>query len=91
MGIKESASAVNSTLVEVLKQYSSTYPDGTIAPLGQGNINDTFLVTALTGKFVLQRISAAVFIEPLHVINNFCKTQTFSVTVSLFYLCARLA
>ncbi len=73
MGIKESASAVNSTLVEVLKQYSSTYPDGTIAPLGQGNINDTFLVTALTGKFVLQRISAAVFIEPLHVINNFCK------------------
>lgn len=73
MGIRESASAVNSSLVEVLKQFSSTYPDCTIVPLGQGNINETFLVTASTGKFVLQRISAAVFAEPLHVIKNFCK------------------
>jgi len=69
----ESASPMNGIFVEVLEQFSSTYPDCTIAPIGQGNINDTFLVTASTGKFVLQRISAAVFTEPLHVITNFCK------------------
>ncbi|MCK5517533.1 MAG: aminoglycoside phosphotransferase family protein [Desulfobulbaceae bacterium] len=73
MEIRKSASAVDITLVDVLKQYSSTYPDATVAPLGQGNINDTFLVTASAGKFVLQRISGAVFTEPLCVITNFSK------------------
>ncbi len=64
---------INGVPTEVLEQFGSTYPDCTIVPIGQGNINDTFLVAASTGKFVLQRISAAVFIEPLHVIINFCK------------------
>jgi hypothetical protein len=61
------------TLVEVLEQFSSSYPHCTIAPIGEGNINDTFLVTAPAGKFILQRISAAVFTEPLHVVTNFHK------------------
>ena len=63
----------NGTFEEVLDQFRSTYPDCTIAPIGHGNINDTFLVMASAGKFILQRISAAVFPEPLHVITNFCK------------------
>ena len=57
----------NGTFEEVLDQFSSTYPNCTVARIGHGNINDTFLVTALAGKFILQRISAAVFPEPLHV------------------------
>lgn len=73
MGIRETASTVSRKYVEVLEQFSSNHLDCTIVPIGQGNINDTFLVTASTGKFVLQRISAAVFTEPLHVITNFCK------------------
>ncbi len=64
---------MNRTLVEVLEQFSSSYPHCTVVPVGEGNINDTFLVTAPTGKFILQRISAAVFAEPLHVITNFHK------------------
>ncbi len=64
---------MNEILTEVLEQFNSTYPDCTTAPIGQGNINDTFLVSAPTGKFILQRISAAVFTEPLRVITNFRK------------------
>jgi len=41
--------------------------------LGEGNINDTFLVTSATGCFVLQRINARVFPEPRRVIENFAR------------------
>lgn len=41
--------------------------------LGEGNINDTFLVRSATGCFVLQRINARVFPEPLRVVENFAR------------------
>ncbi len=33
----------------------------TIAPVGQGNINDSFFVTTAAGEFVLQRLNQSVF------------------------------
>jgi len=42
-----------------------------VLPLGQGNINDTFLVESKDSPFVLQKISSAVFPEPLRVVQNF--------------------
>lgn len=51
-------------------------PDGwtcPIRPLGHGNINHTYLVSATTGPFVLQRINRRVFSEPLRVIDNFAR------------------
>ena len=63
--------------MEVLEQFSSTYPGCAAVPIGEGNINDTFLVTSSSGKFILQRISAVVFKEPLHVITNFRKISEY--------------
>lgn len=42
-----------------------------LAPLGCGNINDTFLVQSAASAFVLQRINRRVFPQPLRVIDNF--------------------
>lgn len=42
-----------------------------VAPLGKGNINDTFLVSTPNRKVVLQRINAAVFSKPVAVAANF--------------------
>lgn len=44
-----------------------------IAPLGQGLINDTFLVSTPTDCFVLQRINRQVFPEPEHIMANLCQ------------------
>ena len=41
-----------------------------ITPLGNGLINDTFLVTAAVSPFVLQRINAKVFPEPKLITEN---------------------
>lgn len=50
--------------------------------IGQGNINDTFLVRNERGSFILQRINCAVFPNPASVAENsalvsahICKTQ----------------
>ncbi len=39
----------------------------TAEPLGEGHINDTWLVVSPAGRFVLQRLSAAVFPHPAEV------------------------
>lgn len=44
-----------------------------VMSLGDGNINDTFLVRGGATSFVLQRINSRVFPEPLRVIHNFEK------------------
>lgn len=44
-----------------------------VAPLGFGNINDTYLVRSNSHSFVLQRINGNVFPKPLRVIENFQK------------------
>lgn len=43
----------------------------TIRPLGQGNINTTYLVETHPEPFVLQRLSGDVFPDPAAVIKNF--------------------
>jgi Ser/Thr protein kinase RdoA (MazF antagonist) len=59
----------------VVEQVASrfTLPDVKFAakPLGQGLINDTFLIQADERSFVLQRINSAVFKDPEKVQNNF--------------------
>jgi len=41
-----------------------------VEPLGNGNVNDTFLVRSRAGCSVMQRINSAVFQEPQRVIEN---------------------
>jgi Ser/Thr protein kinase RdoA (MazF antagonist) len=41
-----------------------------LSPLGTGHINDTYLVNAPAGNFVLQRINQAVFVDPGRVMVN---------------------
>ena len=49
-----------------------TLPPGaiTVQPLRGGHINDTLLVTAGPGRYVLQRLNTAVFRDPLAVCHN---------------------
>lgn len=58
-------------LNEALQQFCGGYPHCTVTPVSSGNINDTYLVKAANEKFILQRISATVFPDPLRVIANF--------------------
>ncbi|MCE9680331.1 aminoglycoside phosphotransferase family protein [Shewanella sp. AS1] len=44
--------------------------DAKVAPLGNGHINDTFLVRWQSGEMVLQRINTQVFTLPQAVVNN---------------------
>ena len=55
---------------EVLQCYFLTPDDVQVSTLGQGNINDTFLVTVATKSMVLQRINQRVFPAPQLLINN---------------------
>ncbi|BBL73365.1 phosphotransferase enzyme family protein [Methylomagnum ishizawai] len=45
-------------------------PIATVEPLGRGLINATFLVTTATRRFVLQRINARVFPDPVAIMAN---------------------
>jgi hypothetical protein len=68
-----STGAGSETLEEVLQQFCPVPGDAVAAPVGNGNINETYLVTGSADKFILQRLSGSVFPEPLHVITNFQK------------------
>ncbi|MGR9085548.1 MAG: phosphotransferase enzyme family protein [Gammaproteobacteria bacterium] len=52
----------------VASQFADSVID--LAPLGNGLINDTFLVEAGTFRFVLQRINREVFPEPERIMAN---------------------
>ena len=41
-----------------------------VEPLGNGNVNDTYLVHAVDGPTVLQRINTQVFTQPQLVMQN---------------------
>lgn len=41
-----------------------------IQALGNGNVNDTYLVETSTGTFVLQRLNTSVFAKPEQVMGN---------------------
>lgn len=60
-----------STLRNVLSQFTEAADSHVITPLGEGNINDTFLAKADSGGIVLQCINPAVFPEPERVVRNF--------------------
>ena len=72
-----------SSLSQIAQQFADGNPVISVRPLGNGNINSTFLVTLAepppmsvapaskaTQKFVLQRINAQVFRQPELVIRN---------------------
>lgn len=56
------------TLFFIALQYAKAVTE--IAPLGNGLINDTFLVTTASSHFVLQRINRKVFPEPDQIMVN---------------------
>ena len=56
------------TLRFIARQFAKTITN--ISPLGNGLINDTFLVTTETSHFVLQRINPNVFPEPKQIMDN---------------------
>lgn len=46
-----------------------------ISSLGEGNINETYLVSYGPERIVLQRISSAVFVTPIRVVENAIKVS----------------
>ena len=70
---------------KTLKAFSNFNTDVTVvgcAPYGNGHINDTFLVTGDTKRYILQAINSNVFKKPEEVMHNislvtsFLKSQT---------------
>jgi Ser/Thr protein kinase RdoA (MazF antagonist) len=62
-----------------------------VAPLGDGLINRTYLVSAQTGQFVLQKINCHVFPAPWTLINNsarICDYLNQQVTAGQYQLSA---
>ncbi len=56
---------------EVLRQFCPHAPGAvSISVLGQGNINDTWLVRSADGAFVLQRLNSQVFPHPHWIMAN---------------------
>jgi hypothetical protein len=66
-----------SSLGNVLAAYCPEPSRWEVAPLGAGNINDTYLVQSRESAFVLQKINCGVFFDPLRVIDNFEKINTY--------------
>lgn len=61
---------MNATLAHVAGQFVAGQALQAITPLGNGLINDTFLVKAAADSFVLQRINPHVFPDPQQVMHN---------------------
>lgn len=61
--------AMTGTVDHAARQAVSAWLSGAVklSPLGEGHINDTWLVESSRGRFVLQRLSAAVFPQPREV------------------------
>lgn len=57
--------------ISVLEAYCSEPSGWTVTQLGDGNINDTYLVKSGDRAFVLQRINGTVFPYPQRIIRNF--------------------
>lgn len=63
-------------LVNIAAQFANHKKIVQVQPFGNGNINDTFLVTVDepgTEKFILQRINTQVFRHPQLVMRNMCR------------------
>ncbi|MGR8980945.1 MAG: phosphotransferase enzyme family protein [Gammaproteobacteria bacterium] len=57
-------------LKEIAQQFAGCVNDIEIKPLGNGLINDTYLVSTETTSFILQRINRRVFPEPRAIMEN---------------------
>jgi Ser/Thr protein kinase RdoA (MazF antagonist) len=60
-------------IVSIAGRFTSTGAVAGVEPFGSGNINDTFLVTPVSGnerRFVLQRLNTRVFRNPESVMRN---------------------
>lgn len=67
------STAAIQTLTHIAQQFLGPVAVGSIYPLGNGNINDTYLVQAAPPakqRFVLQRINQDVFPNPHQVMDN---------------------
>ncbi|MFQ6537376.1 MULTISPECIES: phosphotransferase enzyme family protein [Aphanothece] len=59
------------SLAGLAERFAIAGPVATVAPLGNGNVNETFLVTTEPGeRYVLQRINTEVFHQPALVMGN---------------------
>ncbi len=58
------------TAERIIQRFAITRGPLTIEPLGRGLINDTFLVAAETGQWVLQRLNDQVFANPERIMTN---------------------
>lgn len=61
----------NPELLQAVEHFCPGYSRCSVEIIRKGNINTTCLVRSGSRKIILQRISATVFPEPLHVIENF--------------------
>ena len=81
MVTNENGKWLNTQMLElstaVAQQFSSPTPVASVQPYGDGNLNDTYLVTLAKSdiqlgddKFILQRINQSVFHEPALIMQN---------------------
>lgn len=68
--MSNSTTANSQLLEQILTKYNLNWHECKITKLGNGLINDTFLVQHIKKSIVLQRINQQVFTQPLQVIEN---------------------
>jgi thiamine kinase-like enzyme len=71
--------AQTSDIEDVARIFSDYSGDITIAPVGQGNINDTYIVDTVEKKIILQRINSNVFPNPKKVAENFGRISNYLI------------
>ncbi|WP_295446339.1 aminoglycoside phosphotransferase family protein [uncultured Thiodictyon sp.] len=68
--MSETPNPIPPDLKAIVAGFAVGAPQGTIAPLGRGLINDTFAVTTAAGCYVLQRVNQQVFPDPERIMAN---------------------
>ncbi|MGA9648694.1 phosphotransferase enzyme family protein [Pedobacter sp.] len=71
---------------KVLKAYGLEYLECEIEPFGNGLINQTWKVSAKSGKYILQKVNTNVFHSPQDIANNTLKIKKYLDRVSPQYL-----
>lgn len=61
---------INSDLKHIAEQFNIEGAVLSVTPLGNGHINDTYLVVTDSGRYVLQRINTHVFRSPDQLMHN---------------------
>lgn len=69
-----------STLLPIAKQFATAVSE--IIPLGNGLINDTYLVATPVSQFVLQRINHSVFSAPEQIMSNLTSLNQYMARLS---------